>query len=211
MCQSPIHRDTHFYDTRKEENVNIFLVSIPYTSGHPFLHMKRTRNIHWLISLCQSPIHRDTHFYFQFFSFLNRRCILCQSPIHRDTHFYSARRYSSSTRKESCVNPLYIGTPISTEMEKGIVTHRNVSIPYTSGHGRKKGGDYVSSFMCQSPIHRDTHFYKSMDFWATIEHSVSIPYTSGHPFLRPHRPLFSHLSSLSCQSPIHRDTHFYIE
>ena len=39
VCQSPIYRDTHFYIGK--DPVALYLnddVSIPYLSGHPFLH-----------------------------------------------------------------------------------------------------------------------------------------------------------------------------
>ena len=62
-----------------------------------------------------------------------------------------------------CVNPLSIGTPIST-----------VSIAME--------GKYYGK-MCQSPIHRDTHFYFGKIGNDYVSENVSIPYPSGHPFL----------------------------
>ena len=63
---------------------------------------------------------------------------MCQSPIYRDTHFYEeVAGYIGETL--ACVNPLSIGTPIST---KGYATIDEVKA------------------LCQSPIYRDTHFYQ---------------------------------------------------
>ena len=64
-CQSPIHRDTHFYKAEINGEVKRIYVSIPYTSGHPFLHREAEEN-YLQYPLCQSPIHRDTHFYEEF-------------------------------------------------------------------------------------------------------------------------------------------------
>ena len=61
-----------------------------------------------------------------------------------------------------CVNPLSIGTPISTT---------------------KKSRDEAFESLCQSPIHRDTHFYMHISGSISSNQIVSIPYPSGHPFL----------------------------
>ena len=137
VCQSPIYRDTHFYMKNeyivvtgcvnplsigtpistfaapepKMENPRI--VSIPYLSGHPFLLsincMDSTRQIP-----CQSPIYRDTHFYSPGRRKTSRKhSEMCQSPIYRDTHFYRCF-LRAMLRTYWCVNPLSIGTPIST-------------------------------------------------------------------------------------------------
>ena len=115
LCQSPIYRDTHFYVRIHPKGMAVKVdcvnplsigtpisttansghsswkrnVSIPYLSGHPFLQRIFDGKIEkgWL---CQSPIYRDTHFYFNIFCVGN-----FSYPYH-------------------CVNPLSIGTPIST-------------------------------------------------------------------------------------------------
>ncbi len=190
-------------------------VSIPYTSGHPFL--LRLICINWLWARC-----------------------LCQSPIHRDTHFYA---YHSDFQygKQWCVNPLYIGTPISTcALSRKHWKQRVVSIPYTSGHPFLLPTRYahlknwilggVNPLYIGTPISTT-----AQPIWHPYLQNVSIPYTSGHPFLRPYyesvhfeaensvNPLYigtpistglgwwSGASGPSlCQSPIHRDTHFYV-
>ena len=63
---------------------------------------------------------------------------VCQSPICRDTHFYKTNMKVVKTTVNR-VNPLYVGTPIST-----------------LGMGHLLGGN---GYLCQSPICRDTHFY----------------------------------------------------
>ena len=63
---------------------------------------------------------------------------MCQSPIYRDTHFYRVAEIATAICA-ICVNPLSIGTPISTAR---IVKQNTIIV------------------MCQSPIYRDTHFYK---------------------------------------------------
>ncbi len=112
-CQSPIYRDTHFYGG-KDFMIAIVggLVSIPYLSGHPFLLLTLIFGTITGIWKCQSPIYRDTHFYMYASMFEKARLI--------------------------CVNPLSIGTPISTRL--------------CIGHA-------IMKKKCQSPIYRDTHFY----------------------------------------------------
>ena len=63
LCQSPIYRDTHFYQDELAGTENRINVSIPYLSGHPFLHTTFLAASELCISECQSPIYRDTHFY----------------------------------------------------------------------------------------------------------------------------------------------------
>ena len=65
MCQSPIYQDTHFYDgTMIDFSKYGCSVSIPYLSGHPFLHTMRIALLGGSSGgLCQSPIYQDTHFY----------------------------------------------------------------------------------------------------------------------------------------------------
>ena len=86
-----------------------------------------------------------------------------------------------------CVNPLYIGTPISTvDFYAGEAVKHVVSIPYTSGHPflqKLSAFSFSIAIGCQSPIHRDTHFYITSRIYREI--------------------------AKLCQSPIHRDTHFY--
>ena len=105
--------------------------------------------------------------------------------------FLQRKGSSGNGPKLRCVNPLSIGTPISTWA------------PFS-----------IWSVMCQSPIHRDTHFYGSKrsrsprnmarvnplsigtpistlaNYLVVFLHVlVSIPYPSGHPFL-PYADLF---------------------
>ena len=113
-----------------------------------------------------------------------------------------------------CVNPLSIGTPISTwEALTRYVTWCFVSIPYLSGHP----------------------FLHDSNCWWTTYDTVSIPYLSGHPFLQTDAfrqvllrqksvnplsigtPIATNMKTINdlkkslCQSPIYRDTHFYRE
>ncbi len=76
-CQSPIYRDTHFYSSAYWilRNYKKSAVSIPYLSGHPFLHSRNSEYNLWS-GLCQSPIYRDTHFY----PHPQNRLILCGLP-----------------------------------------------------------------------------------------------------------------------------------
>ena len=116
-CQSPIHRDTHFYlgcNLGAEQPSKS--VSIPYPSGHPFLPRKvLRRNREGNVSI---P-YPSGHPFLQTVGMSAARILqlMCQSPIHRDTHFYNGRLASSRNWK-TCVNPLSIGTPISTEFAK---------------------------------------------------------------------------------------------
>ena len=114
-------------------------MSIPYPSGHPFLRYGNRKGRIGRYPVCQSPIHRDTHFYAIYVREKGKLTKMCQSPIHRDTHFYMRTQSRCLTSSMICVNPLSIGTPIST-------VRRFMS---------KKKHDKL----CQSPIHRDTHFY----------------------------------------------------
>ncbi len=166
-------------------------VSIPYPSGHPFLRWKNCRTKRELS--CVNP------------------------PIHRDTHFYDGVGQWSGQLAMHCVNPLSIGTPISTRAYALMSTTniRIVSIPYPSGH------PFLLMFylhdraqeleMCQSPIHRDTHFYNAIgqESRLSLMRHVSIPYPSGHPFLPKLSDGTKYDTIKMCQSPIHRDTHFY--
>ena len=113
-CQSPIYQDTHFYAGSTDKSaggnwvrvnplsirtpistdcwhgdirLNGIIVSIPYLSGHPFLHSVNNM-IKTFWTLCQSPIYQDTHFY-----------LTCLKEV-------------SICLKR--VNPLSIRTPIST-------------------------------------------------------------------------------------------------
>ena len=102
--------------------------------------------------------------------------------------FLRRRSRQQGNRRRSCVNPLSIGTPISTDHPSmgRKSTHNPVSIPYLSGHPFLRSrvermsrvpdcvnplsiGTPISTLknrrykmydmMCQSPIYRDTHFY----------------------------------------------------
>ena len=135
---------------------------------------------------------------------------MCQSPIHRDTHFYIRRPSRSHHLRMWCVNPLSIGTPISTQLRTISTFKSPVSIPYPSGHPFLQSHKWINWLsvwcvnplsigtpistkwlwvlkwqlgLCQSPIHRDTHFYG-----------------------RKGEKMYA---GYVCQSPIHRDTHFY--
>ena len=83
------------------------------------------------------PFYWNTNFYQTAEQPAQQSSERCQSPIYRDSHFYVviilfiiAFLYR--------VNPLSIGTPISTDERCYLL---------------------FCGFMCQSPIHRDTHFY----------------------------------------------------
>ena len=112
-----------------------------------------------------------------------------------------------------CVNPLSIGTPISTQEVSGTGWQtRKVSIPYLSGHPfLPDEADAIvetDNTVCQSPIYRDTHFYGIALLMGISTFIVSIPYLSGHPFLQVAN-IESESYISGCQSPIYRDTHFY--
>ena len=138
MCQSPIYRDTHFY--------------------------KKIAICIGVAGLCQSPIYRDTHFYHEEIAERNPELVTCQSPIYRDTHFY-ASLFCLLYGKQISVNPLSIGTPIST---KG-----------------KSGRDMYTSEMCQSPIYRDTHFYDAPPLQLNIGELCVNPPSIGTPISTP--------------------------
>ena len=134
-------------------------MSIPYLSGHPFLPI--VTSVLLGIVLCQSPIYRDTHFYFCSTSFIY---IL----------------------QQTCVNPLSIGTPIST----GIIM-----------------GPVIATKTCQSPIYRDTHFYEQgEELWKMLK--CVNPLSIGTPISTHSRasvaPVIPHLrvNPLSIGTPI---------
>ncbi len=160
---------------------------------------------------------------------------MCQSPIYRDTHFYL--KMCLEAREVFCVNPLSIGTPISTYKQSIFyiltpsVNPLSIGTPISTGRVVEEA--QKRSALCQSPIYRDTHFYLFWSEWYekagamcqspiyrdthfyTIEHGlittqvhVSIPYLSGHPFL-PAELRKGPWRDIMCQSPIYRDTHFY--
>ncbi len=87
-CVNPLSIGTPISTRFKDALYLDPIVSIPYLSGHPFLqnHNKKTK----------------TYF-------------VCQSPIYRDTHFYDLASAVFSWIAY-CVNPLSIGTPISTSL-----------------------------------------------------------------------------------------------
>ena len=153
-------QDTHFYCIGVINGYYLCNVSIPYLSGHPFLLLMLTAKE--IRTMCQSPIYRDTHFYHEEIAERNPELVTCQSPIYRDTHFYNPARFLRH-REIGCVNPLSIGTPIST------------LFPWKRF--------FPESKMCQSPIYRDTHFYCGTNVTTQMVVTVSIPYLSGHPFL----------------------------
>ena len=265
-CQSPIYRDTHFYRRGRHAHGNPQVtVSIPYLSGHPFLRFVVTLLLWALFIVCQSPIYRDTHFYqgfsartavgtvcvnplsigtpistevvlnekqkrnhlcqspiyrdthFYFFSSIAFICLgfSCQSPIYRDTHFYELKCQNCGA-SELCQSPIYRDTHFYEP--RGWWSARTkieVSIPYLSGHPflpyREEEGGLLIEYVCQSPIYRDTHFYGAPRSPAVSLKPipVSIPYLSGHPFLLYANDGWDGKFTDLCQSPIYRDTHFY--
>ena len=119
LCQSPIHRDTHFYfllDTLTLKT-EYWGVSIPYTSGHPFLQQHSQFGIH-IYRMCQSPIHRDTHFYARITSLYTLRRKIVSIPYTSGHPFLRGWVGDLAHPGLPCVNPLYIGTPISTSGRK---------------------------------------------------------------------------------------------
>ena len=88
------------------------------------------------------------------------------------------------------VNPLYVGTPIST--------------------GYKTYPKEIDAAVCQSPIYRDTHFYKKVQakLFIPLYKCQSPIYRDTH-FYDEIRYALRVWSGL-CQSPIYRDTHFYL-
>ena len=139
LCQSPIYRDTHFYSCGRHWRLSsVQCVSIPYLSGHPFLHLD-IGLIRTVTPTCVNPLSIGTPISTKII--LNLIVIkiisvnplsigtpistggqkmkktsierLCQSPIYRDTHFY-CRQKGTLKQLVGCVNPLSIGTPIST-------------------------------------------------------------------------------------------------
>ena len=238
-CQSPIYRDTHFYRRGRHAHGNPQVtVSIPYLSGHPFLRFVVTLLLWALFIVCQSPIYRDTHFYQGFSArtavgtvcvnplsigtpistevVLNekqKRNHLCQSPIYRDTHFYFFSSIAFICLGFSCQSPIYRDTHFYELKCQNCGASELCQSPIyrdTHFYGNKKWGNKNMYSLCQSPIYRDTHFYEPRGWWsARTKIEVSIPYLSGHPFL----PLMNNKSTAAgkemCQSPIYRDTHFY--
>ena len=157
---------------------NFHLVSIPYLSGHPFLQEGILSKFKRFGS-CQSPIYRDTHFY-GYESMVRIVGAECQSPIYRDTHFYKIEAAEAAQEtntvsipylsghpflpiritmcpccEEACVNPLSIGTPISTIRYTTDMSRTSiVSIPYLSGHPflRNVCGVFKRDGSCVNPL-----------------------------------------------------------
>ena len=112
-------------------SVNPLSIGTPISTGKgPFIG-----NLHR--TMCQSPIYRDTHFYWGLRdSFLLRNWTV-SIPYLSGHPFLPWNPVPLKRWRKKCVNPLSIGTPISTR--------------YSPLRG--------SSVLCQSPIYRDTHFY----------------------------------------------------
>ena len=101
-----------------------------------------------------------------------------------------------------CVNPLSIGTPISTAI---LLVTLSIGTPISTllnGHS-KKPKDVSIPYLSGHPF-----LLKADEVIENIE-DVSIPYLSGHPFLPREKSLFARFRDWLCQSPIYRDTHFY--
>ena len=160
--------------------------------------------------MCQSPIYRDTHFYADWLQSTSWKKLHVSIP-YLSGHPFLRRKSLIVKISNKCVNPLSIGTPISTYCNICSSGNRLVSIPYLSGHPFLLLFDefyiHIATNMCQSPIYRDTHFYRDHYGTRNRNEDVSIPYLSGHPFLRTRRRIMKDVKV--CQSPIYRDTHFY--
>ncbi len=114
-CQSPIYRDTHFYSEGKwEATKDPVPVSIPYLSGHPFLQKMTAITI--TNFMCQSPIYRDTHFYIGGTPLATIIGRIVSIPYLSGHPFLRYPQICKRHRIRICVNPLSIGTPISTDL-----------------------------------------------------------------------------------------------
>ena len=162
---------------------------------------------------------------------------MCQSPIYRDTHFYEQGEELWKMLK--CVNPLSIGTPISTHSRASVapviphlrVNPLSIGTPISTVRPKER---WIATLTCVNPLSIGTPISThSNSNRGGIGITVSIPYPSGHPFLRfllPWREsimakcvnplsigtpistsvrLETTMCQRMCQSPIHRDTHFY--
>ena len=111
--------------------------------------------------VCQSPIYRDTHFYGEL-KMCDDLSWMCQSPIYRDTHFYNF--YGGGKNETHCsVNPLSIGTPISTVrtrryygLHRACVNPLSIGTPISTMELPEKS---FGKLNVSIPIYRDTHFY----------------------------------------------------
>ncbi len=159
-------------------------------SGHPFLHWSpddpiiaassgvnplyvgtpistSENNKKWLRKSCVNPLSIGTPISTaRLFSITFLFVEMCQSPIYRDTHFYITKMTIRFTETEKDrVNPLSIGTPISTPMfpkwEVARFGQLCQSPIYRDTHFYENHVDLIKqrNLLCQSPIYRDTHFY----------------------------------------------------
>ena len=159
-------------------------MSIPYPSGHPFLHAEHGRGT---LSVIVSIPYPSGHPFLRVIEFANYIAEKCVNPLSIGTPISTAD-YWGDGDWPNCVNPLSIGTPISTFSPQDFIRlspercqspiHRDTHFYGKLLIPRKTNGE-----MCQSPIHRDTHFYAFKRRTRRNMEIVSIPYPSGHPFL----------------------------
>ena len=167
---------TYQFESRKIGNV----VSIPYLSGHPFLRLKRC-SLKGKAGDVSIPYLSGHPFLPSSLSFpVTSQSRNVSIPYLSGHPFLQTLFSERSLLVGYCVNPLSIGTPIST----AAATWE----PYLTD-------------ACQSPIYRDTHFYYFKKNNKLDYSLVSIPYLSGHPFLQT---LFSERSLLVgyCVNPL---------
>ena len=187
MCQSPIYRDTHFYNFYGGGKNETHCSVNPLSIGTP-ISTVRTRRYYGLHRACVNPLSIGTPISTMELPEKSFGKLNVSIPIYRDTHFYDLEheektficpvsipylsghpflptRSSCAWQPPShCVNPLSIGTPISTFCchPPPLGTFYSVSIPYLSGHPFLPGilrKNRCWNRLCQSPIYRDTHFY----------------------------------------------------
>ncbi len=139
-------------------------VSIPYLSGHPFLLDDQKREIERIKNV-SIPYLSGHPFLPVNFRSAQRFRFIVSIPYLSGHPFLRTGKSQTRARHNWCVNPLSIGTPIST---------------LTKAEAQALDFD-----LCQSPIYRDTHFYGIFMIRTGLTSVVSIPYLSGHPFLQP--------------------------
>ena len=190
LCQSPIHRDTHFYLlSNRLLSCNSRRCVNPLSIGTPISTQKsieKERNF-----ICVNPLSIGTPISTVKMLLIVKLQHFCVNPLSIGTPISTmVMSCLNRTANEKCVNPLSIGTPISTGCDQQRQGHRNslCQSPIhrdTHFYGMDIALFYNKVFeLCQSPIHRDTHFYRVQRlFEGRGNRPVSIPYPSGHPFL----------------------------
>ena len=114
MCQSPICRDTHFYgEVLFSYTTASGKVSIPYMSGHPFL-LNTVNKRSKIVSSVSIP-YMSGHPFLPDNGGIGLEFYYGVSIPYMSGHpFLRKHNLVFGGCDSGCVNPLYVGTPIST-------------------------------------------------------------------------------------------------